>query len=474
METIDRGLLKFTRKAMYRYGAYTNEERALPDFRDGLKPVHRRVIWALKHLPKGAWLKTARVVGETLGKYHPHGDAPVNGAIDTLINASMPPFKGKGNWGTLLDGPAAMRYTNLRLNKYGETFINPDYLQVSKFIPNYENTTDEPVILPALLPNLLLNGTDGIGVGVISRIPPYTLESVLGLMVRILKKEKLEINDYAENLVFNFPWGGRPIKSKENRKAVRQFLKTGEGSIQFESVLKISDDQRKIIFDDFAPRLAVEKITDIKLKELNGVKSVINTTDKKSGDQWQIKLRKGLTTEGRTEVIKKIKRITSSQIDFKVNVTERSKDGFRTSVRLFSSNIPELMKLWLDWRVRLEVKCLDYKIQREETDIAKTKLLIHAIDNLDVVFKALKMKNVSREDRLKYLAKGLKIKYEQAQEIFALRVEQLSSLERSTLVNTLKEQIVTLGKLQGQRSKPSTKVRKDFERILSKMGEQGG
>lgn len=458
MENINRSLLKFTRKAMYRYGAYTNEERALPDYRDGLKPVHRRVIWALKHLPKGAWLKTARVVGETLGKYHPHGDAPVNGAIDTLINASMPPFKGKGNWGTLLDGPAAMRYTNLRLNKYGETFINPDYLAVSKFIPNYENTTDEPVILPALLPNLLLNGTDGIGVGVISRIPPYTLESVLGLMIRMLNKEKLEIQDYADNLVFNFPWGGRPIKSKENKKAIKSFLKTGEGSIEFESVLKLDLDHKRILFDDFAPRLSVEKVTDIKLKDLKGVKSVINTTDKKSGDQWEIKLK----NRDQEATVNKIKKITSSKVDFKVNVTERSKDGFKTSVKLFPSTIPDLMWKWLEWRIELEVKCLDYKIKREQDAIAYTKLLIHAIDHLDVVFKALK----KGEGQVEYLMKGLKITEEQANQILDLKVRQLSALDRKDLVIRMKEQKETLSKLATWRAKPSTKVRKDFEKIL--------
>lgn len=463
METIDRSLLKFTRKAMYRYGAYTNEERALPDFRDGLKPVHRRVIWALKHLPKGAWMKTARVVGETLGKYHPHGDAPVNGAIDTLINASLPPFKGKGNWGGLLDGPAAMRYTNLKLNSYGDTFINPDYLAVSGFVPNYENTTKEPVILPALLPNLLLNGTDGIGVGVISRIPPFTLKSVLGMMVRILNKEKLEPEDFAKGLVFNFPWGGRPVDTKENRKAIKHFMKAGEGSIEFESILKVNLEKRKILFDNFAPRLSVEKVTDIKLKDLQGVKSVINVTDKEHGERWEIRLSK----KNKEETVKKIRKVTSTRVDFKVNVTERLQDGPKTSVRLFSSNIPELMKLWLDWRVALEIKCLDYKMEREKTDIAYSRLLIHAIDHLDVVFKALR----KGEGQVAYLRKHLKISEEQANIILDLKVRQLSSMDKKSIEKTLSEQRGMLKKLAAWRERPSLKVKKEFQKILEKRNE---
>jgi DNA gyrase/topoisomerase IV subunit A len=473
---VDRGLLEFTLKAMYRYGTHTNEDRAVPDYRDGFKPVFRRILWALKHLPKGTSLKTARVIGDTLGKYHPHGDAPVNGAIQTLIHAATPPLRGQGNWGNVVDPPAAPRYTNLWLSKYGELFIHPDYLAVTDFVANYDDSTTEPVVLPSLLPNIFFNGADGIGVGITCRIPSYTPKSVLTLMIRILKGDQLEIKDYVNTLEFKLPYGGWTPDTKDNRKAMASFYKTGEGSILHSCDLHIQKDGRTIIVDSFVPGVSLigaEKENKDgkkrrgaidKIREVEGVEFAENATDKK-GVRFEIRIKKFKHEENRQRCIKKIQEIMSASRDYRMVLTERKKNEQEVEVKLFSSTVPDLMKMWLKWRVDLEIKSLDYRISREKDDIAYNKLLIHAIDNLDVVMKSLR-----QDDPDAYLVKHLKITAEQAKQILDLKVRQLSKMDRSQLVERGKQQKQTLDQLIDWRKKPAVKVCKDFQRILEKIG----
>ncbi len=467
MDAIDKGLLEFAEKAMYRYGAYTNEERALPDYRDGFKPVFRRVIWAMKGLPKNEWIKTARVVGETLGKYHPHGDSSVQGAIETLIHAPQAPVKGKGNWGTMTDSAAAMRYTNLQLSKYGMTFIHPDYLAVSDFVPNYEDNTVEPVILPSLLPNLLFNGTDGIGVGIISRIPSYTPESVLTMMVEMLRGKKFQPKDFIDGLTFKFPWGGQPAKTKANRRALIEFYTTGGGTLEFEAPLQINREKGLILLKEFPPGLSVKETKTggvlNAIRAIEGVKSVSNDTDK-TGVRFLIRLNKISSDDYFNKLIGKIKSKLQSRKNYRIHLTERTKGENDVDVKLFPATIPEIMVKWLKWRVDLEARCLDYRIKREKGDIAYIKLLMHAIDHLDVVINSLR-----KDDPAEHIAKGLKITVEQANVILDLKVRQLSKMDRKDLQAKLAEHKETLEKLEKWREKPSAKVRSDFEKLLAAM-----
>jgi DNA gyrase subunit A len=367
----------------------------------------------------------------------------------------------------MMDGPAAMRYTNIMLSKYGETFLMSDYLAVSDLVPNYDDNTTEPVVLPALLPNLLLNGTQGIGVGTTSSVPSYTLASVLGLLIRRLKKEKLEIKDYVDDLEFNFPWGGEAVKSKENRKAIAQFYKTGDGSIQFTANLKYKLDHGKIMWDDFPPGLNVEKAVD-KLREIEGIKSVINYTDK-TGVKFLITLQKISSDKYRDKVLASIRRIVTASSNFKINLTKRTKKDNDVEVELFSTTIPELIDMWLAWRVNLEARCLDYRITREKANIAYSKLLLYAIDNLDVIFKSLR-----QEDPNEYLVKHLKITIEQANVILDLKVRQLSKLDRRAIETKMADQKTLLAQLAKWREKPSSKVRMDFESMLKAVEKDDG
>ena len=467
MSVIEKGLLPFTRRAMYRYGSYTNEDRALPDYRDGCKPVFRRTIWALNNLPRGQWIKTARVSGDTIGRYHPHGSAGVEGAIDTLMNAPCSPFTGKGNWGSILDPCAAARYTNMKLSSYGELFLRADYLAVSEYVSNYDDTDKEPVVLPVLLPNLILNGSSGIGVGTTSDVPSYTLVSVLGLMVRRLKGEKLEPKDFATGLEFNFRYGGTLVRSKENRLALLQFYKTGDGSLAFRSTLKFNETTKTIRWDDFPPGVGLQKAVD-RIKEFNGVLKVENTVDK-DGISFEIKLTRSLAGEALQAVLKKIDAATSSRKSFKVNLTERTKVGEKVEVKLFSSTIPEFFDKWLKWRVQLEVRRLKYKLEQQTKAIAYTKLLIHAIDHLDIVMKSLR-----QDEPAPFLVKHLKITLEEANRILDLKVRQLSKLDHTKLEHRLGEEEKAAKQTRIWMAQPVKKVATDFQTLLDKHSKKKG
>jgi DNA gyrase/topoisomerase IV subunit A len=461
----DKDLLQYTRAAIFKYGSYVNEQRAIPDYRDGFKPVHRRTMWAMKHMPREATgIKTARVVGEILGKYHPHGDMPVQGAITTLVHSPNSPLIGKGNWGTALDNAAAMRYTNVLLSNYGDTFLQADYLAVSDFVPNYEDREVEPVILPALLPNILLNGTDGIAFGTVCHIPSYSLKSVLPLLIKRLKQKiPLELNDFLD-LEFKFAFGGSFLDTKDNRKALKHFYKTGEGSVKFFSRLQISKDKKEILFRDFPPDLGIDGSVR-RISALPGVKRCVNTTDKKSAS---FTIQFGKVSEPEYEkLLLKIRALTTSQKSFKVNLTERTKNEQGVDVRQFSSTVPDLFEMWLKWRLELEKKCLQYRITRQKKDIAYSNLLIQAIDNIEVVMRALK-----EDDSEAYLVKHLKITHAQATTLMDLSLRQLKKLNKVKLTAKLTEEKEALSRLSKWLEKPAQKVGHDFERILTKIEEE--
>ena len=236
-EITNINLLKFVRDCTFLYGKEVVESRALPDYRDGLKPVHRRVLWTMYKLNlkyNSGYKKSARVVGDCIGKYHPHGDMS---CYSTMVNMALSPEKlidGQGNWGDyegegVTKGAAASRYTECRLTKYSDTFLlDPDYIAVTPMISNYDGEYIEPVILPAKLPNLLINGSEGIAVGCISNVPSFTQQSITEL-VKIALLKKITPNDCL-NLKFNFSWGGNNCNSN---KELKEFYKTGKGKLSF-------------------------------------------------------------------------------------------------------------------------------------------------------------------------------------------------------------------------------------------------
>lgn len=403
------------------------------------------------------------LVHNCIGRYHPHGDASVGAAITTIVQANVPTILGKGNWGSLIDPAAAIRYTNCTLSNYGWTFFDPDYINktVTSFVPNYDDTTVEPVSLPALLPNVLLNGGEGIGVGTTTMLPTFTPESVAAICKRLLSGEKLAIADFAGGLKYANRWGGHVVKTRENKAAWFAMFKGSTASVQFEATLDVQRDIKAIDIDDWPQGLNPLKFIT-KVRNFDGVTSAYNN---KGATGFRIEADTKLNYSQFDKLVEKIQAATRTRRSFKINVTHRKseiKDGVVSyDTRYLSLSVPKLLITWLRERMALEKRSLEYRIEKQNAAIAYSKLLIFAADKLDVIFKALRA-----QDSKAFLVKHLKLTPEQADLILDLKVRQLSRLDKSSMESKLKEQLAFLKKLQAWLKKPKVKIAEDMDRVI--------
>lgn len=463
LNIVRQTLTHTVRESMKTYAAETNLERAIPDFRDGFKPVGRRLLFAASTIAKETKTKSARIIGEVIGKYHPHGDMSVGGALATLVNNGTNEFTGIGNWGTPTDPPAAPRYTEVHLSKYGRSFFARYYIdkQVTPFVPTYDRALVEPLVLPALLPNVFFNGGQGIGVGLRSSLPSFTPPSVLTLMCRLLRGEQLEPSDYAKTLKFFEPWGAQPSRDKKNRKAILEFMKSSNGSVQFESDIEVLRDNKIIRIRAVAPGINEDKLV-AKLRAMPEVSQCY------SNEGLVIEAKRNINYVEFDALVGKLEKMTVASQHYQILVTERmavkgSEIG-EYRVRFHELSIPELMVLWLKWRVKLEHRSLAHQIKLQQAIIARTELLIFACDKLAVIFKALRS-----PDPEAYLMKHLKLSKEDANTILELKVRQLSKLDQDALRNLLKEQKAHLKNLQIRVKNPAKQVHDFLETCIDQF-----
>lgn len=445
-------LTTIVRGSMKKYAEEVNLERAIPDFRDGFKPVSRRLLFAGNDIAKDTKVKSARITGDVLGKYHPHGESGAASALATLVNDSTNTYVGTGNWGTPTDPPAATRYTEAKLSKFGRSFFAKFYFdkQVTPHVPTYDRATVEPLVLPALLPNVFFNGGSGIGVGLRSSLPSFTPPSVLKTMCRLLEQEELTPKDYAKGLEFFEPWGARPSKTTQNRKNIEVLMANVSGSVEFASDVEVLRDAKAVRLASIAPGINETKLV-ARLRAMSEISSVY------SNDGLVIEVKKTLNFVEFDKLVDKIRKMTVASQHYAILTTERIPiQGSETGeyrVRFHETSIPELMVLWLKWRVKLEYRSLKHQIALMGKAIARTELLIFACDNLDTIFKALRSDNPDA-----YLMKHLKLSKEDANTILELKVRQLSKLDQNALTKTLKEQVAHTNLLKKKVKNPTAQV----------------
>jgi topoisomerase-4 subunit A len=449
------------------YADEVNLGRAVPDLVDGLKPVQRRIMWASSLLGRD-FVKTARVVGETMGRYHPHGDASIAAAIVTIVQANAPTIAGKGGWGNLIDPASAMRYTNCTLSNYGQSFFERDYIvkEVTSFVPNYDGTTVEPVSLPALLPNILLNGGEGIGVGTTTCLPTFTPDSVVAVMQRLLKGEKLTPQDYAKTLKYANRYGGHRVKSKENAQNWLKLFTDTSASVQFEADLVIDRDAKAIEIDDWPQGLNPVKF----IEKIRAMPECDQAYNHKGATGFRIEVRKDYNYDQFDKFVDKVQKATQVRRSFKINVTHRTStinDGIvNFETRYLSLSVPELLVSWLRERLQLEKRSLEHRIAKQNAAILYSDLLIYASNSLDIIFKALR-----QSDSKAYLMKHMKLSGEQADQILELKVRQLSKLDQDAIKAKREEQRAHLKELQGWLAKPRQKVSADTSRVLEAINK---
>lgn len=462
-EVASQSLGEFGTKAMGIYADEVNLARAVPDLIDGLKPVQRRIMFGAHQMPHEL-VKTARLCGHVIGRYHPHGDVGVSGAITTIMHTNIPTMRGEGNWGSLIDNAAAMRYTNCMLSEYGMTFFDPNYIakEVTTFVPNYDDTTVEPVSLPALMPNVLINGGEGIGVGTTTMLPTFTPESLVEVMTRLLKGEKLEVDDFARTLKYNYRYGGKVVKSKANRQAWREMFVDSKAKVEFEAELVVDKDNKAIEISDWPEGLNPLKFIT-KVREFPEVDQAFNH---KGATGFRIEMRKDHNYAQFDKLLTKVQKASTVRRSFRINVTHRQvsiNDGIVSyDTKYLSLSVPKLLIAWLKERLALEKRSLIYRIAQQEQAIAHSKLMIWASQNADALIKCIRNSMQPLED----LMKKFKLKQHQAQSILDLQLKKLSRLDQSSIEKKLKEQLAHLKQLESWLKNPRAKVIEDTQHVL--------
>ncbi|MCQ2602672.1 MAG: DNA gyrase subunit A, partial [Clostridia bacterium] len=280
------------KKSFISYAMAVNVARAIPDVRDGLKPVHRRILYAMNELgltPDKPFRKCAMVVGDVLGKYHPHGDSSVYDALVRLaqdFSIRCPLVDGHGNFGSVDgDGAAAYRYTEARLSKVALEMIRDIDKKTVDFYPNFDNTREQPVVLPSRYPNLLVNGSDGIAVGMATSIPPHNLGEVIDATVALIQNPELEVDDLVEYLPApDFPTGALIL----GRAGIKQAYRTGRGVCVLRAktdIEELANGKSRIIITEIPYQvnkaLLIKNIADqVKDKKIEGIADLSEETDR--------------------------------------------------------------------------------------------------------------------------------------------------------------------------------------------------
>ena len=449
--------------------------RALPDVRDGLKPVHRRILyamWTVGLKSGGKFRKSATVVGEVLGKYHPHGDAAV---YDSLVRMAQdfsmryPLINGQGNFGSMDgDSAAAMRYTEAKLQSIAEELLHDIDKETVRFVANYDGAHQEPTVLPAKLPNLLLNGTVGIAVGMATNIPPHNLSEIIDGTVHLIDHPDATVDDlFALVKGPDFPTGGIIFDSSE----IKQAYATGKGGIVMRAKTEIVETKGggfSIIISEMPYQLnkaaVIEKIADlVREKRIEGIKDLRDESSSK-GVRVVIELKKDAYPK---KILNSLFKLTELQTTFHVNMLALV-DGIQPRVLTLKMVLEEYLK----HRQTVIRRRTEYDLTRarERAHILEgLKLALAKIDQVIDTIKKSKDKDVARVN----LMKRFHLTERQAIAILEMRLQQLASLERLKIEQELKEKLALIKELEGI-LKSDKKIREIIKAELLEIKQRYG
>ncbi len=428
--------------------------RALPDVRDGLKPVQRRVLYSMIELNNGPdkpHRKSARIVGDTMGKYHPHGDSSIYGALVNMAqewSTRYPLVDGHGNFGSVDgDGAAAMRYTEARLSKISMELLADINKNTVDFAPNFDDTEKEPTILPSRYPNLLVNGTSGIAVGMATNIPPHNLREVTNAVIKIIQNriEENRQTDIEELLQIvkapDFPTGGIILGTRGAEEAYR----TGRGKVRVRAVTNIetmSNGKSRIIVTEL-PYMVNKANLILKIADLVKLKKVDGITD----------LRDETNREGMRIVIELRKDANANVILNQLYKHTQLQDSFGVIMLALVNNQPKVMNLldmltyYLQHQEEVVTRRTKYDLDKaEERDHILQGLLI-ALDHIDEVIQIIRSSQTTQIARER-LIERFELSEAQAQAIVDMRLRALTGLEREKLENEHRELLAKIAELK--------------------------
>jgi len=469
--TEDIRLDEFSREALFLYGSYVVEDRAVPDLRDGLKPSHRAVLWSLAGLtlrPSAGYKKSARAVGEAIGKFHPHGDQSTYGAMVTIANTMPPMVDGQGNWGSPVNGPAAYRYTECRMSKYTHMFLlDTQYLEVATKVPNFSEDEVIPLHLPALLPNLLFNGSSPApAYGVRAGNPSFTFKSVASVVMDMLNGQEFDAKALSRKLKLQHSFGCTPV---EDRKEFRLLMKTGRASVVYEPQYEVDRKKNVIYITSFVPGgFSSSKGVDAKLAkitELPGVKNAFNRQGKKSkgsgpyGCLFVIECQKNLKDAEFDALIKKIVKTISGSVSYRLGVTVRHVE--KPNVFKYIDYL-QFFHNWIKYRIQLELKLILHLLEKRQAELHVNEVYLFAVQNMAKLLKVLPKVLVAK-DPDSMLAKLLKIPVEDAKIILDRKVRQLAKLEEKALLDIIKKLKAEIKQLKTDQKEPGLRAARDLK-----------
>ncbi|MFY8161869.1 MAG: DNA gyrase subunit A [Candidatus Kapaibacteriota bacterium] len=450
--------------------------RALPDVRDGLKPVHRRILFAMQELglaPNKAHKKSARLVGEVLGKYHPHGDSSVYEAMVRLAQSwSMryPLVDGQGNFGSVDgDSPAAMRYTETRLSFIATQLLKDLDKDTVDWRPNFDESLEEPAVLPSILPTLLVNGSNGIAVGMATNLPPHNLTEVVKAILATIENPEITVEDLMKIIPApDFPTGGIIY----GYQGVRDAYMTGRGKIILRARAVIEENEKgskkSIVITEIPYQVnkanLIEKIAHlVKDKVIEGISDLRDESDKQ-GMRIVIETKRDAID---TVILNSLYKHTQMQVTFGVIMLALT--GGRPKV----FNLKELIQHFIAHRVDVVVRRTRFELDAAEKRAHILEGFIIALDNLDEVIKTIRASADAVEASAQLIAK-FSLSEVQAKAILEMRLQRLTGLERDKILNEYKEVIKTIERLKSILASTDLQMQiiaDEQTELLSKFGD---
>lgn len=450
--------------------------RALPDVRDGFKPVHRRVLYGMQDLgvySNRPYKKSARIVGEVLGKYHPHGDSSV---YDTMVRMAQPwslryPLvDGQGNYGSIDgDSPAAMRYTEARLRKISEEMLADLDKETVDFRPNFDESLEEPTVLPSKIPNLLVNGASGIAVGMATNMAPHNLSEVIDGMVAYVDNKDIEVEELLQHVKApDFPTGGIIY----GYEGARDALMTGRGRIVMRGKAEIEEDKngKEVIIVTEIPYQVnkadmIKKTADlVNDKKIDGISDIRDESDR-TGMRVVYELKRDAIPN---VVLNKLFKYTALQTSFSVN------NICLVNGRPEMVNLKDMIRHFIDFRHEVVVRRTKYELRKAEERAHILEGLIIASDNIDEVIKLIRGSKSPEEAREKLISR-FELSDIQSRAIVEMRLRQLTGLEQDKLRAEFDELMKTIADLKDILDREERRmeiIKEELIQVKEKYGDE--
>ena len=474
---IEKDLSQIVKSSFLEYAMSVIVSRALPDVRDGLKPVHRRIIYGMNELGNGPdkpHKKCARIVGDVMGRYHPHGDSSIYSALVRLAQPFSVRYTlvdGHGNFGSIDgDGAAAMRYTEARMSKIALEMVRDIKKDTVDFMDNYDGEEQEPVVLPARFPNLLVNGSNGIAVGMATNIPPHNLTETINAVQAIARNPELTPLEIMENYLYgpDFPTAGIIL----GRSGIKQAYETGQGSIIIRSKCRIEEmhnGKKRIIITEIPYQVnkanMIESIGKlVHEKVIEGITDIRDESNKE-GIRVVIEVRKDVVAE---VILNQLYKLTQLQVSYGIIMLALHKGEPKIMP------INEVLKDYFDFQCEVIERRTRFDLNKALDRLHVLEGLLTAIDNIDEVVHIIR-NSKTNENARNALMERFNLSEIQTRAILDMRLARLTGLERDSIANeiaSLNEMIARFREILSDHQKVVDIVVEELEEIKEKYGDE--